>query len=230
MSVAQTIALIDNLPSDATEYYLWIATWPETAIVRASYRASPRAAAIHSTAVYNVYTGKSAIHTLTPLLLLNAIPVVEDLLTLIAARPQSPDNLCKFMTSFWELCASLPRPSRLLYDPTIREPFRTWINETAIPWWNSDRQTCQFATLWNDIILPTWEAVRAVPHPAIPTAVAAELTAAAWAPERVVGWCLPHDEAAALRERWTGTATATATATPKPDSPPTPAPTPPDTT
>jgi len=197
MSAADIIALIDGLPPDATDYYLWIASWPDTAAVRAAYRATPRGRALHAAVVARAPT---SLHSLTPLLLLNAIPVAEDLLTLIAIRRLTPTP--QLLTAFWELCASLPRPSRLLYDPTIREPFRAWITETAIPWWSDT----DIAAIWETVILPTWEAVRTAPLPAIRPAVAAELVAAAWAPERVVGWCLPHDEAAALRGRWIGAA------------------------
>lgn len=202
------VAIIDSLPpfaSTSVDYYLWIATWQPTDAVRAAYRATPAARALHRRAVAAAYQNTAtATATVTPLLLLNAIPVVEDLFVEIATQPsrRSP-TLRPFMTAFWQHCATLPRPSRLLHDPTIREPFRDWIATVFIPW-TSDTGP-HFAELWTTTILPTWEAVRVAPLPTIPDGVAAELVAAAWAPERVVDWCLSVDEAAGLRGRWMAT-------------------------
>jgi hypothetical protein len=194
-------AIIDNLPADATDYYLWIASWPDTTTVRAAYRSTPRGRALHRRIIATGYRDLTT-RDWTPLLLLNAIPVAEELFMEIAAAPHPIDTLRDFMVGFWEHVAALPRPSRLLHDPTIREPFREWATTVAIPWISSSR----FAELWSSTILPTWEGVRAAPLPTIPGGVAAELAAVAWAPERVVDWCLPYDDVAELRERWIGAA------------------------
>lgn len=208
MMTAQEIAvIIDRLPptvSTSVDYYLWIATWQPTDAVRAAYRATPAARALHRRTVA-ASLAKRDTATLTPLLLLNAIPVAEELFVEIATQQPPVVSLRPFMTAFWEHVATLPRPSRLLHDPTIREPFRDWATTVFIPWISTHYRPHDFAEIWTTTILPTWEAVRASPLPTIPSGVAAELAATAWAPERVVDWCLPYDDAAELRRRWTVT-------------------------
>jgi len=208
MMTAQEIAvIIDSLPpaaSTSANYYLKIATWQPTDAVRAAYRATPAARALHRRTVAASLASRDTA-TLTPLLLLNAIPVVEELFVEIATQQPPVVSLRPFMTAFWEHVATLPHPSRLLHDPTIRDPFRDWTTTVFIPWISTHYRPHDFAEIWTTTILPTWEAVRASPLPTIPSGVAAELTAAAWAPERVVDWCLPYDDAAELRRRWTAT-------------------------
>lgn len=213
MMTAQEIAvIIDRLPPDtatSVDYYLWIATWQPTDAVRAAYRATPAARALHRHIIATGYRDRTT-RAWTPLLLLNAIPVAEELFLEIATQPhpvvsrRSP-TLREFLVGFWEHIATLPRPSRLLHDPTIREPFRDWVATTFIPWISTHYRPHDFAEIWTTTILPTWDAARASPLPTIPSGVATELAATAWAPERVVDWCLPYDDAAELRRRWTAT-------------------------
>jgi hypothetical protein len=194
-SAQEMVAIIDSLQPTDTDYYLWIATWQPTDAVRAAYRATPAGRALHRRAVRTRDPAQW-----TPLLQLNAVPVLEELLLEIATATTEPTH--DLLTAFWEHVATLPRPSRLLYDPTIRDAFRDWATSTLIPW--IAEQTGRDATaIWTATVLPTWEAVRRRPLPApLSAATAEELIAAAWAPERVVDWCLPHDEASALRRRW----------------------------